>query len=130
MNKRDELYLLYKFSAGPGSESASGNASYRVVYLFNLNGFVEPSELDKAGINIEDNNSELVFTSKDELAHFAKEFIEKNSYSLVYLLSANDFNIGIESCHDLPSLREVFRKYGICIENTKGTSGSILGKFF
>jgi hypothetical protein len=130
MNKRDELYLLYKFASGQEEKFGSLESSYKIIYLFNLNGFLEKSELARVKVDVSEEGSDLEFSSKEQLASFAESIMEENNYSTVYLLASSDYNIGIESCHDLPMLREIFSKYGTAIESSRGPSGSILSKFF
>ena len=130
MNKRDILYLLYKFSAGQKQEFGQLDATYKIVYLFNHNGPLETSELSKVRREDRGEGERLEFHSKEHLMTFSQSVMEQNNYSAVNLLTATDYNIGIESCHDLESLRDIFNKYGTNIENSRPSGGSILGRFF
>lgn len=135
MRNKDEVFLLFKFSHNPPGEEVQGSDTaeqgrYQVIFFFDYNGEIDFTEFKKADISIGQNYENPVFKTKEDLTDFADKFINANSYQSLYLLSANDYNIGIESCHDLHAFREIFKRYGHAIENKSQNSKSIFGKLF
>ena len=129
MRKKEEVFLLFRFMA---DEDGSNSQTYQVVFFFDYNGLIDYSEYRSCPFinDMSDPTSTLSFQTKEHLIEFSECFIQTNSYQQIYLLSANDFNIGIESCHELGAFREIFKKYGSRIENNSKPSRSIFGNIF
>ncbi len=130
MKNKDEVFLLFKFSQSGSNENEQGSGKYNVIFFFDYNGLIVFKEYKKANIALDQDYENLIFTTKEELTDFCENFIEANNYYSLYLLSSSDFNIGIESCHDLHAFREIFKRYGHRIENKSQPQKSIFGKLF
>ena len=72
------------------------------------------------------------FNSLDELGEFAIEVCVELAAPEIFILSAQDYNIGLDSCNDVRSFREIFRRYGTCITNPESGSKkkNLFNKFF
>lgn len=130
MRNKDEVFLLFKFSHFGPNEELSGSGKYQVIFFFDYNGEVDFKEVKKANVSYEQDFENLEFITKDDLIEFGQNFISANNYQALYLLSASDYNIGIESCHDLHAFREIFKRYGNKLEAETSSQKSIFGKLF
>lgn len=130
MKNKKEVFLLFNFSQEPGEDSDQPQGTYKVIYFFDQNGEVNYADFHKLSSSLNKDFDHLTFQTKEQLTEFSTQFIEANNYESISLLSANDFNIGIESCHDLSVFREIFKRYGFNIENKQDSSKSFFGKIF
>ena len=130
MRNKDEVFLLFKFSHNPPGEEPEGQGRYQVIFFFDYNGEVDFKDFKRGNSSFEHDYENPVFGTKEELTEFAQSFVEANNYRSLFLLSANDYNIGIESCHDLQAFREIFKRYGHQIENKAQNQKSLFGKLF
>tara|TARA_Y100000780_G_scaffold232595_1_gene268699 strand:+ start:3969 stop:4292 length:324 start_codon:yes stop_codon:yes gene_type:complete len=78
------------------------------------------------------NESKLLFKTLEELGQFALEVCQETSSAEVFILSNVDYNIGLDTCNDARSFRELFRRYGNVIENPDQSrkKSNIFNKFF
>ena len=129
MKNRDEIYVLYRFTGTQGDNHSQIESKYRLILVFNINGLISSSELKKAN---EDHHGQMLeFSTKEQMTQFLIRLIEENNYSRAYLLANNDFNIAIESAHNLLKLKELFYDYGFLIEADKSkNTKSFFGKIF
>lgn len=130
MRNKEEVFLLFRFSHNPPGEADENQGRYQTIFFFDYNGEVDFKEFQGANSSFGEDYEGPIFGTKEELTEFAQDFVESNSYRSLYLLSANDFNIGIESCHDLQAFREIFKRYGHQIENKSDTPRSLFGRIF
>ncbi len=129
MKNRDEIYVLYRFTGSQSENQSHIESKYRLILVFNINGLLTSSELKKA--NEDYHGQVLEFTTKELMTQFLIKLIDENNYSRAYLLANNDFNIAIESAHNLSKLKELFYEYGFMIEADKSKSTkSFFGKIF
>lgn len=133
MRNNLHLNLLYNFVE---SKDANGNtvSYYKVLYLFSDIGPVAENTLKSIYNHFEhrDYFDGFSFNSLDDLGSFAVEVCKDLSAPEIFILSAQDYNIGLDSCNDVRSFREVFRRYGTVIENPEGSRRpkNIFGKLF
>lgn len=126
------LTLIYHFQSSQNQDEEFKPASYRMVYFFNEEGFVDSGlilELLKAFP--ESNFQEKTFLNLDDLKAFAQRVSQELGAPDVRLISVQDYNIGIDGAKDIKSYREVFSKFGEAIVNEQAVKKKgLLGKFF
>lgn len=126
------LNIIYHFQASHNQEEEFSPASYRMLYIFDEETFIDSSiilELLKA---FPDSNfQDKTFLNLDDLKAFALRVAQEVGASEVRLISVQDYNIGIDGAKDLKSYREIFSKYGesVISEHASKKKG-FLGKFF
>ncbi|MFT6631333.1 MAG: hypothetical protein ACJAS4_001282 [Bacteriovoracaceae bacterium] len=130
MRNKEEVFLLFRFSHNPPGENDESHGRYQIIFFFDYNGEIDFKEFKAENSSFGQGHEGAIFGTKEELTEFAQDFVVSNSYKSLYLLSANDFNIGIESCHDLQAFREIFKRYGHQIENKSETTRSLFGRIF
>lgn len=128
MSKKEALYILYSKSSVGGESLAK---KYKVINIFSSTKKLEFEEIDKMGLLNEDFKNSR-FSTKEELLDFSRDLLESYSRAeSLFLLSANDFNIGIESCQDTLTFQNIFARYGERIELSEDQKQkSIFNKFF
>lgn len=129
----NQTFLLYKFSENKHTEMALGYATYKIVQLFNDLGKVKSAQIKQILNDFDVQDFENIqFKTKERLLQFAQALGDYLNNESIYLLSVNDFNIGIESCHDTQSFKQIFNRYGTELEcdGKSSKSSGIFGKFF
>lgn len=118
-------YLIYNFTA----EKSEDEAYYKILIFFDSHGEISPNSLpaDLSGTN---GILDLKFYTKEDLAIFCDEFLGTSHYDGLYLVSATDFNIGMESGHNLQTFLEIFSNYGVFVEPQSRSTSSLLSKIF
>lgn len=107
------LNLIYHFQSFRGPDEDFKPASYRILYFFNEEGFVDPKViLDLLKAFPDSDFQAKTFMNLDDLKAFALRVAESLEVDQVRLISVQDYNIGIDSARDLKSYRELFNKYG------------------
>jgi hypothetical protein len=104
---------------------------YKSVIFFNSSGEVSDEEIRKfSPESLTD--SGLVFDSKEEMSSFLENAMSSLRAPNIYLLSTNDYNIGIESCQDMSTFKDIFQRYGneIVLDEDASESKNFLSKFF
>lgn len=126
------LTLIYHFQSSQNQDEEFKPASYKMVYFFNEEGFVDTKvilELLKAFP--ESNFQDKTFLNLDDLKAFAQRVAEEIGSPEVRLISVQDYNIGIDGARDLKSFRELFDKYGEAIVNEQAVKKKgLFGKLF
>jgi|LULF01.1.fsa_nt_gb hypothetical protein len=128
MKKHESIYLLFRFEENSQSQEPQQHNRYRVIYFFDEYGLISSDMLSSFHLNHIENN--IFFRTKEDMLRFALSFIEEHRYQNCFLLSVNDYNIGVESCHQLSDYLKVFSEYGHKLENTEQSKSSIFGKLF
>ena len=133
MRNNLHLNLLYNFIE---KKDAFGNtvSFYKILHLFSDIGPVAYSTLDQLFQKFPQENyfQGQCFKSLDELGGFAVEICKELSAPEIFILSAQDYNIGLDSCSDIRSFKEVFRRYGTSVQNPESGARkkNIFDKFF
>lgn len=126
------LTLIYHFQSSQNQDEEFRPASYKMVYFFNEDGFVDNKlilELLKAFPD--SNYQDKTFLNLDDLKAFAHRVAEELGSPQVRLISVQDYNIGIDGARDLKSFRELFGKYGEAIVNEQAVKKKgLFGKLF
>jgi hypothetical protein len=126
------LTLIYHFQSSQNQDEDFTPASYRIVYFFNAEGFIDSKiilELLKAFPD--SNYQQKSFLNLDDLKAFALRLAEEVEASQVRLISVQDYNIGVDGAKDLKTYRELFGKYGEALINEQVTKKKgLFGKFF
>lgn len=125
------LTLIYHFQSSQNQDEDFKPASYRMVYFFNEEGFIDSAlilELLKA---FPDSNfQDKTFLNLDDLKAFAHRVAQELGSPQVRLISVQDYNIGIDGAKDLKTFRDVFSKYGEVLINEQAKKKGLFGKFF
>ena len=126
------LTLIYNFQSSQNQDEEFKPASYKMVYFFSDEGFVDPQiilELLKAFPD--SNYQDKTFLNLEDLKAFALRVAEEMGFAQVRLLSVQDYNIGIDGAKDLKSFKDLFNKYGEALINEQAVKKKgLFGKFF
>jgi hypothetical protein len=130
MKTRETYYFLYRML----KETIDGieqNPLFKTVIFFNSSGEVSADEFRKIGPEFVTDKG-IIFNTKEEMMTFLETAMAQFHAPNLFILSAHDYNIGIESCQDLSTFRELFQRYGNEIISEEEVSGSkkFLSKFF
>lgn len=128
MNSDKKLFMLFKFDQRPPQSlnEESANSCYKVMKIFSVKGNIDSKLLIKWGLSpIE----ELKFTTKEALSQFGLEAVASSHSDGIFILSSNDFNIGLESSNSLEDFSNIFQKYGTYFE-LEEKSRRFFGKLF
>ncbi len=125
MNK--DINVLYQFTDSPEG------SNYKVLQLFSDEGPL-PEKLINSVLRSFDEKTggDIQFTSIEQLGRFCIELLKESSGAEAFLLSVQDYNIGLESCNNTESFKELFRRYGTSIQNPDSNikKNSLLSKIF
>lgn len=127
------LNLIYHFQSSQNQDGAFRPASYRTVYFFGDQGFLERGLLKELSKSVpEADHEQLTFLNLDDLKTFALRVGQELKEDEVRLISVQDFNIGLDGARDLKGLREIFGKYGEVVVNEEAPKkkGGLFGKLF
>ncbi len=126
------LNLIYHFRTSENQDGDFRPASYRVVYFFSEEGFLEKELLQEMAKSVPGSDfHELTFLNLDDLKAFALRVCLEVSMPEVRLLSVQDYNIGLDGAKDLTSFKGIFQKYGEKIINEAAQKKKgLFGKLF
>ena len=104
---------------------------YHVVRMYSDYGDLDNKEVRKL-TQYTEHADHFAFDTKEALTDFTQKLANETGCMGVHLLAVNDFNIGMESCHNISDFKEIFIKYGTLIESDSSfkKSKGILGRFF
>ncbi|HXH76038.1 MAG TPA: hypothetical protein VNJ08_13795 [Bacteriovoracaceae bacterium] len=126
------LNLVYHFQSSQNQEEAFRPASYRLIYFFSNQGFLDRPTLRELSKSVPEADHDLLtFLSLDDLKTFALRVCQEQKEDEVRLISVQDYNIGLDGAKDLPTFRTIFEKFGEVIVNEEAPrKKGFLGKFF
>lgn len=126
------LNLIYHFQASQNQDGEFKPASYRVLYFFSEEGFLEKELLQEMAKSVPGSDFiELTFLNLDDLKAFALRVCVEVNVPEVRLLSVQDYNIGLDGARDLASFKGIFQKYGETIINEAAQKKKgLFGKLF
>jgi hypothetical protein len=126
------LNIIYYFQSSQTFDDVFRPARYKVIYCFSQNGFLDlPILQELAKCVPEADYLSLNFLSLDDLKIFALRVCEEFNSEDARLLSAQDYNIGLDSVISKENYREIFEKYGeVVIKESRSNKKSLLGKIF
>lgn len=133
MRNNLHLNLLYRF-VEERNDNGEHTTYYKILQFFSEIGMVSSTVLNKIYLDedVDGIEGELVFKTLDQLGHFSIKVCKELAAPEVFLLSVQDYNIGLDSCSDVRSFKEIFRRYGTSIDNPEGShrKKNIFGKIF
>jgi hypothetical protein len=117
------LNLVYHFQSSQTQEVGFTPASYRLVYFFSHEGFLEKSMLQELSKCVPDaEHEQLTFLNLDDLKTFALRVSQELKEEEVRLISVMDLNIGMDGARDMESFRSIFENYGEVVVNEEAQS--------
>lgn len=128
----NSLTLIYHFQASQNQDEDFKPASYKIVYFFSDEGFVDSKLILELLRAFPDSDfKDKTFLNLDDLKAFAQRVAEELGVAQVRLISVQDYNIGIDGAKDLKSYRDLFAKYGEALTNENAVKKKgLFGKFF
>jgi hypothetical protein len=126
------LTIIYHFHSSSSQDEEFKSASYQMVYVFNEEAMTEASVLLELLKAYPDSNfQDKTFLNLDDLKAFAKRLAEELDAPQVRIISAQDYNIGIDGAKDLKSFKDIFSKYGeLLINESRMKKKNFFGKLF
>ena len=113
MRNNLNLNCLYKVI-----ERAEDDSQYEVLMFFSDAGEISEKTLNSVYQGYRFHNKEaFLFKTHDDLGQFALDVCKEVQAPEVFILSTQDYNIGLDTCSDIRGFREIFRRYGNIIEN-------------
>lgn len=135
MNRESSpLQLIFHRPRGTDLEALESTAVYEILYLFSENGPVDKETLDRVYLSMHQRTAQhpVSFNTVDDLKDFALSVCQDLRSPEVFVLSVQDYNIGVEAARDVKAFRELFRRYGVNIPNpdiiNKGSG--LIGRWF
>ena len=135
MNK--EINLLYRFNENESNQFREGDeSSYEILQVFTPFGPLPQKMISTVYREFEKPHfivgSNLLFSSLEDLGRFIIELLKEADSGQAYLLSTEDYNIGLDSCNDSEQFQDIFRRYGTLLENPEGSvkKKSLFGNLF
>lgn len=120
MRNNQHLNLIYNYL--PAYNQQSHGSFYRILKFFNESGEVSHKLMHDIYAQFPQVGPEdwICFEDLDNLGRFAVQICVELEAPEVFILSSNDYNLGLESGTDVKSFKEIFRRYGTSIENPEG----------
>jgi hypothetical protein len=135
MNK--EINLLYKFNnTSSNSLDEASVSDYEVLQLFTAFGPVTEKVVTSVYREFESpggrGKGNLRFSSLENLGRFITELLKEYESPEAFLLSTDDYNIGLDSCNDSEQFQDIFRRYGTSVVNPESSikKKSLFGNIF
>lgn len=133
MNK--EINILYKFNEA-NTDSKAESSNYQILQVFTELGPLANKtlssvyrEFSQPGLG---SPASMHFASLEELGRFVIEVLKESGSPEAFLLSTEDYNIGLDSCNDSEQFQDIFRRYGTSLENPESSikKRSLFGNLF
>ncbi|MBY0516858.1 MAG: hypothetical protein K2P81_08125 [Bacteriovoracaceae bacterium] len=128
------LNLIYHYGHEADSEFPELSGRYKVLYFFTEAGPVPVDVQNDVSIKIFNKTvgHPATFSSLDDLKDFAMSVCRHLNSPEVFVLSVQDYNVGVEASKDVRSFREIYRRYGLNLANPDIISRGpgLFGKFF
>lgn len=134
MKEGHALKLIYKFAQAANPEAYEPDSRYEVLYFFGESGPIDLNLMSEVSQHLFNRpvSPPVTFKSLEELKEFALAVCQKVNGPEVFVLSIQDYNIGVEAARDVRTFRELFRRYGLDIANPEviNRGPGLLGRFF
>ncbi len=128
------INLIYHFGHDADSEFPELSGRYRILYFFTESGPVPPELQESVALKLFNRSVGFpaTFSSLDDLKEFAMGVCIALKSPEVFVLSVQDYNVGVEAARDVRAFRELFRRYGLNLSNPDIISRGpgLFGKFF
>lgn len=128
----NQLTLIYNFQSSQNQDLEFSPASYKMIYFFSDEGFVDTQVLLELLKAFPDSNiHERTFLNLDDLKAFGLRVAQELGATGVRLISVQDYNIGIDGSRDLKSFKGIFDKFGELVVNELAVKKKgLFGKLF
>lgn len=126
------LYFIYHFKASQNINGEFLSARYRLLFAFNKLELIDRARLSKIAEGNTDWDSDyLTFLNLEDLTSFVVKVGLEFDFSEAYLVSSQDYNIGLEELRNKDDFWNVFESYGekVVIAGKNNKKG-FLGKIF
>jgi hypothetical protein len=129
------LNLIYSQVVIKEGEGQFPGTFFKVLYFFSEANFIPFKILDDSARALFNDPMDLKFMFEDleDLSRFALHVCEQMGAPEVFVLSAQDYNSGVEGTRDIRNFREIYRRFGHSLLNPqfkKDKSGNFFSKFF
>lgn len=128
------LNLIYKFAHEESTEFPDLSGRYTVLYFFSDAGPVPADVQEEVAQRVfgKSVGFPASFFSMDDLKDFAMSVTQHLRAPEVFVLSVQDYNVGVEATRDVRAFREIYRRYGLNLSNADiiNRGPSLFGKFF
>ena len=132
------INLIYHFghegTVPADAEFPELSGRYRVLYFFSEAGPVSPEAQEEAAQRLFNRSVGVpaTFSSLDDLKDFAMGVCQLVKAPEVFVLSVQDYNVGVEAARDVRTFREIYRRYGLNLANPDVISRGpgLFSKFF
>ena len=128
------LKLIYKLVGSTDPDSTELTGRYEVLYFFGEGGPIPLEMMNEVSQELYDRPAipPVSFHSLDELKAFALHICRRTGGPEVFVLSVQDYNIGIEAARDVRAFRELLRRYGINLPNPEiiNKGPGLMGRLF
>ena len=132
------INLIYRFSHETSlvgeQEFPELSGRYQVLYFFSDAGPVPQEAQEEVAIRLFNRSVGLpaTFSSLDDLKDFAMGVCQHVKAPEVFVLSVQDYNVGVDAARDVRAFREIYRRYGLNLANPDVISRGpgLFGKFF
>jgi hypothetical protein len=126
------LHVIYHFQSSQNLNEGFIPANYQILYVFNNIELIERSKLVELAKAIPESNfNQLSFLNLEDLSSFCLRVFEEYGAKELFLISSQDYNIGLEAIKSKKDFWTMFESYGeklsIPVKNGKK---SLLGKIF
>lgn len=131
---RNNLHLNLVYNYMPAVTEEGQASYYRVLHFFSDAGEVSDGVVKEFYRNFPACGPDgwICFEDLDDLGKFALQVCVELSSPEVFIISAADYNLGLETCSDVRLYREIFRRYGTSIVNPEnsGRKKNLFSKMF
>lgn len=107
---------------------------YQILYLFSESGHIPQAPMKKVydEFPVVQNDDDFYFRTLEDLGRFAGLLCKELEAPEVFILSVQDYNLGLEATSDLRGFRDIFRRYGSVVENPDftGKKKNLFSKIF
>lgn len=134
MKEQSPIFIIFEHDQNMSADDAiAESGKYKIIHSFSWSGVVSASLLSSAYQQaMPDNDGSFEMNSFEELKNVGLSLIQELKAPEAFLISVQDYNIGIESTHELRNYRDMFRRYGHVVSNPDilKQTGGLLGRFF
>jgi len=127
-----KLHLIYHFQSSYTLDEHFRPARYKVLYCFTDDQLIGIDELKELAKTVPDADfNDVSFLSLDELKQFTNRVMQHLELNTAVLLSAQDYNVAIDTILKRSQFIDLFDSYGEIIKlDIQVTKKKLLGKIF
>jgi hypothetical protein len=126
------LYLVYSFQASYSLNNNFHPAKYKVIYAFNERNHLDDNLLvELAKLVPESSYLDLNFLTLDDLKLYLLRVLEHLNFTQGYLISSQNYNIGLESIRKKEEFKTIFTQFGeLVLREDRTPKKGLLSKIF